>query len=153
MNNQQPGKLNIQASQSLDDIRDDLMLLFKDYSKASIKSTHQEHVRFHQDMDEMGLYKPPVLNAEESLQAGLEAGEIWSARRFSEELSIILFKLDCFEEYLKDSRHTQSDNNVMIENIIGQAKNWDEVNDFISSLRDKASQKLGKDYSGSEFDV
>jgi hypothetical protein len=144
---------NSQASQTLDDIRAHLMHLFKDYSKTSIKSTHREHINFNRDMDEMGLYKPPVLNAEESLQAGLEEGEIWSARRFSEELSILLFKLDCFEEYLNDSRNAQLDKNLVIEHTIEHVQSWDEVNDFISLLREKAGKKLGKDYSGSEFDV
>lgn len=103
MNNQHLSKQNIHATQILDDIRDDLMLLLKEYSKTSIKSTPQEQISLNQDMDEMGFYKPPVLGADESFQAGLEEGEIWAARRFSEELSILLFKLDCFEETLNHS--------------------------------------------------
>lgn len=99
------GSTSLTLQNKLDDIKDDLMSLLKEYSRIAVKPTHQETVSFHKEMDEYGLYKEPVLDMEQTIHMTQETTQIWEARRFSEELSILLFKMEDFEHVLNDS-HT-----------------------------------------------
>ena len=41
----------------------------------------------------------------------------------------------------------------LVERILGAANNWDELNEFLSELQSKATEKLGRDFSHPSYDI
>jgi hypothetical protein len=95
MNNS--GTTSLTLQNKIDDIKEDMMSLFKEYSRIAVQPTYQESVEFEKQMDEYGFYKEPVLDMEKTIEITEQTTKIWEARRISEELSILLFKMESIE--------------------------------------------------------